>query len=923
MTYPSDNEWIFPSLEVTKFTRNKPKDFIGLIFRELTIQNFRIYWKSMSEMFIPTSLWESTKHLEYQIFDALPLEDLHGMMKNTYCNENLIEPFNIFLSLIINTRGSALEEAQKHIRPRIKIDILMTKLYANIFPSIIHDVTSLTELLQTIMISKDLKGYRPYRKPEIRECRNNQKINRKKRLLTRDWLFFVIWSLRIKRLYKNIGNLKSEKYYELKRRLKLRKKYNIKSNVEADKNVKNGFATKKSFNESQHNGLDPLEDYIKYYRKKRKMDEERDRLESEKKLSLIWGLEVTYKCQELSMNLFGTKNGVFDIGSSLKPGFQLQICNICSNFKILQFHKEIILLCNEINLYAFIRNLKEVHDNLLQQIEKENVAPRSLISSHSPNFQPSSQENKDNLYNIRPLESQPRQEIPTARNIGIFDFLKEKIFGIQQRPQPIIQPIYIPQPAVQPIQINQKSEEKTKNILVQSEMKIFQSPMDNSRFIPFNNSESSFNMAFFGNPSSNAQIVENDPSKSIWQRIIVSLKSSNNIPAFKLRVGSQFLPNSLPLNEQIINLKYFIFFEMNSIHVDLFPKIIEEFCKIFVEYRELPGLRDILCLGRLSIPYRLPVMYSMIQGKNKEIEEIDNARIYIKDDPVNQENVANEEGGHHFSANELAERKVEYQNAISNELGELFFHYIKSIDKIIKKNNFNIKFKIAETYFRFLEDSEKNNEVCVKKIPYLSMKIPTLFGQFRKENSLILANLLGFSIMTSKSSIDLSYTLVKLKQLVCQNISNDFLKRYYEIYNKIHEAHLISQINKKKPVISKPVSSINVIEHNDVAKNEENKMNPKKLISSNNILQEEIEFKNNSNALIFSQKESIKPVKPSTLNDDQIKMSKSKEFAGRIYQMEERSKQFIESNKIKDIILPRGNFDKVYEGEHFMQKFKK
>ena len=876
----------------------------------------------MSEMFIPTSLLESTKHLEYQIFDALPLEDLHGMMKNTYCNENLIEPFNIFISLIINTRGSALEEAQKHLRPRIKVDILLTKLNTNIFPSTINDILSLTELLQTIMIAKDLKGYRPYRKPEIRECRINQKTNKKKRMLTRDWLFYVIWSLRIKRLYKNIGNLKGEKYYELKRRLKLRKKLNIKA-IEKEKDSKKIIPKIKNNRESQYAGADPLEEYIRNYRKKRKMDEERDRIESEKKLSLIWGLEVTFKCQEISFNLFGIKAGVFDIGSSLKPGFQLQICNLCFNFKILQFHKEIILLFNEINIYSFIRNLKEVHDIFLQPLEKENLENKILNSSHNQNFQIKEKENNEIIHSIKPPEVYPKQEISTARNIGILDFLKEKLFGVEQRPQQIIQPIYVSQPAIQPPIINQKSDEKIRNV-ISNEMKVFQSPMEASRFLSLNNSESSFNMAFYGVSNSNAQIVGNDPSRSIWQKTILSIKSSNNIPAFKLRIGTQFIQNPNPLNAQNINLKYFLFLEMNSIHLDIFSKIIEEFCKIFVEYRELPCLRDILCFGRLNIPYRLPVIYSMIQGKNKEIEEIDNARIYIKDDPLSQNINANEEGDQNLYAKE-AERKQEFQNTISNEIGELFLHYIKTIDKIIKKNNFNIKFKIAETYFRFHEDYQKNNEMCVKSIPYLSIKIPTLFGQFRKENSLVLLNLLGFSLITQKSSVDLSYCLAKLKQLFCQNITNDFLQKYYEIYNKIHEAHLISKLFPIKSIISKPVSSINVIEHKEVAQNQDNKINLKKLQSSNNVFYNCGESQNNSNVFNFSQKESINQIKNHNIvNDEQIRLMKSKEFSGRIHQLEERAKSFIESNKIKDIIILKSNLDKSNEPNlHFMNKFKK
>lgn len=32
-------------------------------------------------MFIPTSLWASTRHLDNQIFDAMPLEQLTNLMK--------------------------------------------------------------------------------------------------------------------------------------------------------------------------------------------------------------------------------------------------------------------------------------------------------------------------------------------------------------------------------------------------------------------------------------------------------------------------------------------------------------------------------------------------------------------------------------------------------------------------------------------------------------------------------------------------------------------------------------------------------------------------------------------------------------------------------------------------------------------------
>lgn len=79
--------WIFRKQQVYKgsvkvvtgfkFFRD-PDNFV---MRETNIKNIRLYWKSLAEMFIPLSLYESTKNLENQIFEAISLEDMRNMMK--------------------------------------------------------------------------------------------------------------------------------------------------------------------------------------------------------------------------------------------------------------------------------------------------------------------------------------------------------------------------------------------------------------------------------------------------------------------------------------------------------------------------------------------------------------------------------------------------------------------------------------------------------------------------------------------------------------------------------------------------------------------------------------------------------------------------------------------------------------------------
>jgi len=49
--------------------------------KNLKLQKFRVYWTSKSEMFIPSSVWEETKH---NVFEAIPAEDLKKMMSKVF-----------------------------------------------------------------------------------------------------------------------------------------------------------------------------------------------------------------------------------------------------------------------------------------------------------------------------------------------------------------------------------------------------------------------------------------------------------------------------------------------------------------------------------------------------------------------------------------------------------------------------------------------------------------------------------------------------------------------------------------------------------------------------------------------------------------------------------------------------------------------
>jgi hypothetical protein len=69
------------------------------------IKNISFYWNSMSEMFIPRSVWQQSTDFKYGVFELIEADLVHQMMKDIFINrigiENnyLIDPFSVRLQL--------------------------------------------------------------------------------------------------------------------------------------------------------------------------------------------------------------------------------------------------------------------------------------------------------------------------------------------------------------------------------------------------------------------------------------------------------------------------------------------------------------------------------------------------------------------------------------------------------------------------------------------------------------------------------------------------------------------------------------------------------------------------------------------------------------------------------------------------------
>ena len=98
----SDTDWTFESPLSIMITKNRPQNTVN---KELSIKNVRVYWNSMSEIFIPTSLWEQTRGLKYQIFEAMDASFLKDIMLDAFKDHakmqytHLVAPFSILTSI--------------------------------------------------------------------------------------------------------------------------------------------------------------------------------------------------------------------------------------------------------------------------------------------------------------------------------------------------------------------------------------------------------------------------------------------------------------------------------------------------------------------------------------------------------------------------------------------------------------------------------------------------------------------------------------------------------------------------------------------------------------------------------------------------------------------------------------------------------
>ena len=133
-----------------------------MFLKEFMVKNIRVYWNSLSEMIIPTSVYDQTKDLKFQIFEAIEASFIRDMMlesfsaTSTQINHNLMHPFTLLTSLNFNKSYSRDRDPFKY-----QISCHVSPIKVSLDSEMVRDLFTLLAYKEMYTYQRVLKKYRP------------------------------------------------------------------------------------------------------------------------------------------------------------------------------------------------------------------------------------------------------------------------------------------------------------------------------------------------------------------------------------------------------------------------------------------------------------------------------------------------------------------------------------------------------------------------------------------------------------------------------------------------------------------------------------------------------------------------------------------------------------------------------------------
>ena len=116
----------------------------------------------MSEMFIPTSVWEQSLNLQYGVFEILDASTILEMMKDIFMqkvgiqNNFLMDPFSV--RIFYGFRNSFDPNIDDY---KYRVALEYDKVKFNFRPNTLVDIMLFQEYIEGVSYMRDLARYRP------------------------------------------------------------------------------------------------------------------------------------------------------------------------------------------------------------------------------------------------------------------------------------------------------------------------------------------------------------------------------------------------------------------------------------------------------------------------------------------------------------------------------------------------------------------------------------------------------------------------------------------------------------------------------------------------------------------------------------------------------------------------------------------
>jgi hypothetical protein len=161
-----------------------------------------MYWNSMSESFIPTSLWEQTRdNPDLQLFEAMDASLLREMMHDAFMASPtmrynyLLEPFSLVTCINYKKSFDPLKDSYRYM-----INALIQSININLSPTSMRDILKFQAFLEMSSYHRELVRFKPPLRPlhYIENPPYRDEDKKKKSKLIGDWFRVALWFVRLR-----------------------------------------------------------------------------------------------------------------------------------------------------------------------------------------------------------------------------------------------------------------------------------------------------------------------------------------------------------------------------------------------------------------------------------------------------------------------------------------------------------------------------------------------------------------------------------------------------------------------------------------------------------------------------------------------------------------------------------------------------